>query len=83
MDINNLKRRIESIICQIASIDKESLASETDLSQLGIDSIGLITAICLIEDEYGIVLQTEDVFQIKTFDELINFVDNQVNHLYE
>ena len=75
---NSLKKKLTSIICQIVDIDSEKLTLGTDLSQLGIDSIGLITAICLIEDEYGIVLQTEDVFQIKTFDELIRFVGSQV-----
>ncbi|HFH9839308.1 TPA: acyl carrier protein [Streptococcus suis] len=75
---SNLKNRLQNIICQIANIDKENLTLETDLSQLGIDSISLITIICLIEDKYGIVLQTEDIFQIKSFDELIKFVDKQI-----
>lgn len=77
MNKDNLRSKLEGIICQISGVDKKSLTLETDLSQLGIDSIGLITAICLIEDEYGIDLQNEDVFQIKSFDELIRFVDNQ------
>lgn len=83
MNQKKLKNKLESIICQIASVDKECITLETDLSQLCVDSIGLLTAICLIEDEYGIVLKNEDLFQIKSFDELINFVDNQVQNFCE
>ena len=74
---DNLKNKLAGVISQIVDIDIESLTLETELSQLGIDSIGLITAVCLIEDEYKTPLQTDDIFQIKTF-ELIQFVKNQV-----
>lgn len=80
MNQDNLKNKLKDIICQIADVDQECIALETDLSQLGINSIGLLTAICLIEDEFGIILQNENLFQIKSFGELMNFVSDKGNH---
>ena len=78
MNQKRLRSKLEDIICQITGVDKENITLETDLSQLGVDSFGLLTAICLIEDEYKIALPDEEIFQIKTFGELMDFVDNQV-----
>ena len=72
MDINDLSSQLEDIICQVISCTGEEIARARTLADIGMDSIGLITLICIIEDKYQISIPEQDLFEIKCFSDLVN-----------
>jgi len=74
MDIIDLSSQLENIICQVLSCTGEEIARARTLVDLGLDSIGLITLICIIEDKYQISIPEQDLFEIKCFSDLVTKV---------
>lgn len=63
------------MVLQIAGCRNQEIESEdTELIVLGIDSIGLITLVCMIEDEFKIEISGQDLFQIICFRDIIDMV---------
>ena len=74
-----LKNRIDTIIHQVSGVQIDAIEEKKNsLTALGIDSIGLVTLICIIEDEFGITLSNQNLFEIADYQDFIDFVYNQI-----
>lgn len=60
------------------TVDLESLPADTDLEELGLDSLTLIAIASILESKYGIVLVDENVVQIQTPRGLLDLIKEQV-----
>ncbi|MDQ2065493.1 phosphopantetheine-binding protein [Xinfangfangia sp. CPCC 101601] len=52
--MDDLARRVTEILAQQALVDPSSLRLEDDPAAIGLDSLGMVEAIFVIEEEFGI-----------------------------
>lgn len=70
-------RLTEDILASLASLTKrppESIALESSLQDLGLDSLDTITAVFELEDKFGISIPDEDVRSIRTVSDVVEGV---------
>ena len=58
-------------------VDPEQITRDTDvMNDLGADSLDLVELIMTLEDEYGITVTDESVYEHKTVGEIADFIDS-------
>jgi len=74
----DLKSKIREIVLSVESIiaASEEIADETDLREIGIDSIDFISIIVEIEEQFGILIPDDKlvITQAGTIEKLCNIV---------
>jgi len=66
----------ESLSTQF-EVDPEKITRETDvMNDLGADSLDLVELIMTLEDEYGITVTDESVYEHKTVGEISDFIES-------
>ena len=77
--------KIKEIIVDKLNIDDDSFITlDTDLMEdLNADSLDAVEIIMDIEDEFDITVEEEDVEQIRTISDIINYIEeNNYRYLY-
>jgi len=60
-------------------VEEEKITLETDIiDDLGADSLDLAELLITLEDEYGIVITDESAHQLRTVQEVVDFLDKQI-----
>ncbi len=62
------------IIDQLSISDEDMVTMETTLEDLGADSLDLVEVIMAIEDEFDVQIKDEDLENIKSVGDLINYI---------
>ena len=66
----------EALVSQF-EVDPEKISRETDImNDLGADSLDLVELIMMLEEEYGISVTDESVYEYKTVGELADFIES-------
>ena len=67
--------KVSEIISKQLSISKDKIKEETVMAEeLGADSLDMVEVIMDLEDEFGISIPDEAIPQIKTVDDIVNFI---------
>ena len=67
--------KIKSILAEQLDVDVEELTLETDIARdLNADSLDVVEILMSLEDEFGISIPDEAIPQIKTVDDIVNFI---------
>ena len=74
MNKTEVREQIEEIIRFVISDEKMSFDDINDFSSLNMDSISLVTIICLIEEKYHILLSEQNLFDLRNISDLIDIV---------
>jgi len=70
--------KIKKIIAEHLSVDEDTLTLETSLKEdLGADSLDLFEVIMGLEEEFEIEVATEDVNDVNTIEDIINYLKNK------
>lgn len=69
--------KIKRIMAEQLGLNEDEITMETSFQELGIDSLDLFQIIIEIEEEFGV--QIEDAESIKTVEEAVNFVEENIN----
>ncbi len=71
--------KIKTILSEQFSVDESTITPETNIEQdLGADSLDVVDILMSIEDEFEIEIPDEEIDNIRTVGELVNYVkDNQ------
>ena len=73
--------QVNSLLAEEFEIEESEFAPEANLKEtLGLDSINLVDLIALVQMTYKITIPVEDLKQIKTFNNLYDYIEQ---HLYE
>lgn len=74
---NNRRQRFISAMIKKFEIDESAIVPDGVIRDtLDIDSLGLVDLLVLIEDIYGVRLQSNTISQIVTFGDMFNILDN-------
>ena len=61
-------------------IDLEDITEDTDImDDLGADSLDLVELIMALEEEYGIIVEDDSVYEHKTLGEIADYVESLIN----
>lgn len=71
--------KIKKIIAKNLSINEEKVTMEADfINDLGADSIDLVEIYMDLEDEFNMSIPDQELPNIKTVGDLVNFIDNKL-----
>ena len=68
---------IKNILADQLGIEEGSITESTTIEELGADSLDLVEAIMTIEDEFGIEIDDEDVKNLKTVGDILNYISQK------
>ena len=69
--------RIQEALATQFEVDPEKITKDTDImNDLGADSLDLVELIMTLEDEYGVSITDESVYDHKTVGDITNFLES-------
>ncbi len=72
--------KIREIVAVQFNIEEEELSEETSfIEDLNADSIDLVHLVMTLEDEYGIEVEDDEVENIKTIGDAIDYIEKNVD----
>lgn len=72
----NVEEKVKEIICDLLGVEASEIAENTDLKEdLQADSLDFTEIVMQIEDEFEIEMDEEKMLTIKTFGDLINYIN--------
>jgi acyl carrier protein len=67
---------VKELLASQFAVDPDSITMETDLvKDLGADSLDLVELLTMLEEEFGIVITDEAVYNYKTVAEITEFIE--------
>ena len=71
--------KIKEALASQFEVDPEKITRDTDLmNDLGADSLDLVELIMTLEEEYGISVTDESVYEHKTVGEISDFIESLI-----
>ena len=68
----------EALVSQL-EVDPEKITRDTDIiNDLGADSLDLVELIMTLEEEYGVSVTDESVYEHKTVGEIADFIESLI-----
>ena len=68
--------KVKVILAEQFDVDEDSLQNDTDLQDdLGADSLDVVDLLMSIEDEFEIEIPDEEIENIRTVGELVNYIE--------
>ncbi len=70
--------KITEILAEQLDADKDTMTADTKIADdLGADSLDLVDLLMSIEDEFGIEIPDEDVENIQTIGDIVDYIDKK------
>ncbi|MCQ2975863.1 MAG: phosphopantetheine-binding protein [Bacteroidales bacterium] len=80
MEKNELIAKINSVLASEFEVEESEIAPEKEIkSTLQLDSLSLVDMIAVVEEEFGVEIKGQSVAQVKTFQNLYDFVFEKTN----
>ena len=71
--------KIKSILSSQFGIDEDQINENTDVvSDLGADSLDVVELMMSVEDEFGIMIQDEEIAELKTVGDVVNYIERRL-----
>ena len=71
--------KIKVILAEQFDVEEDSLKLETDLQDdLGADSLDVVDLLMSIEDEFEIEIPDEEIENIRTVGDLVNYIESNI-----
>ncbi len=71
--------KITEILAEQLDADRDAMTADTKIADdLGADSLDLVDLIMAVEDEFDIEIPDEDVENIQTIGDIVNYIDEKI-----
>ena len=71
--------RVKEVLAAQFELDPDKITRETDvMTDLGADSLDLVELIMTLEEEYGVSVTDESVYERKTVGEIADFIETMI-----
>lgn len=67
---------IKKILAEQLELDEGSITETSTIEDLGADSLDLVEAIMNIEDEFGVEIDDEEIKNLKTVGDIVEYINN-------
>lgn len=72
-----MKEKVTEIIANQLSVAADKIKGDTNIAEeLGADSLDLVEILMSLEDEFGISIPDEAIPEIKTINDIVEFIKN-------
>ncbi|MBR5113710.1 MAG: acyl carrier protein [Oscillospiraceae bacterium] len=72
--------KLKELILSQFGIDEDQLTPDTDIvDDLGADSLDVMEMLMALEEEYGILVVDDDVSELRTISEIVEFVESKID----
>lgn len=69
--------KIKTILAEQLDVEAETLTMETDIAKdLNADSLDVVEILMSIEDEFSVEIPDEEIENIKTIGDLVEYIEN-------
>ncbi len=69
--------KIRAILCEQLDIEEDAVTMESNIAEdLGADSLDVVDLVMSIEDEFEIEVPDDQVENIKTVGDVVNYIEN-------
>ncbi|MBQ3549960.1 MAG: acyl carrier protein [Clostridia bacterium] len=69
--------KIRAILCEQLDIEEDQVTMDSNIAEdLGADSLDVVDLIMSIEDEFGLEVPDDQVENIKTVGDVVNYIEN-------
>jgi acyl carrier protein len=74
--------KVRELLASQFEVDIEKITEETDVAaDLGADSLDLVEVIMALEEEFGIVITDESIYNYKTVGEITAFIEGMLDNI--
>ncbi len=71
-------QKVKKIISEQLEVDQSVLSGNTSfIDDLGADSIDLLELVLAFEDEFGIQIEEDDIKNIRTVGDIVEYIENK------
>ncbi|MDR1354475.1 MAG: phosphopantetheine-binding protein [Oscillospiraceae bacterium] len=67
--------KLSSILVEQFGISKESISTTTPIEELGLDSLEIMDLVVILEDEFGVSIDDNQIYASNQLGELVNFIE--------
>ena len=71
--------KLKNVIVEVLSVDPDEITMDTAFDDLGADSLDLFQIIMGLEEAFDIEIPSEKAEQIKTVEEALEMIKNELN----
>ena len=70
---------IKSILSSQFGIDEDQITENTDVvNDLGADSLDVVEMMMSVEDEFGLMIEDEEIAEMRTVGDVVNYIENHL-----
>jgi acyl carrier protein len=70
----SVRQAIAEYLVENHGVALDSIAPEATLEDVGVDSLGVLGIVTLLENKHGVSLETAELMQMRTFGDLMGLV---------
>ena len=71
--------KIKSILSAQFGIDEDQITENTDVvNDLGADSLDVVEMMMSVEDEFGLMIEDEEIAEMKTVGDVVNYIESHI-----
>ncbi len=71
--------KIKSILSAQFGIDEDQITENTDVvNDLGADSLDVVEMMMSVEDEFGLMIEDEEIAEMRTVGDVVNYIENHI-----
>ena len=71
--------KIKSILSAQFGIDEDQITENTDVvNDLGADSLDVVEMMMSVEDEFGLMIEDEEIAEMRTVGDAVNYIENHI-----
>ena len=69
--------KVKAVIVDQLGVDEDVITREAAIEELGADSLDLVETIMTVEEEFDIKFEDEDVENLKTVGDILDYIANK------
>ena len=67
--------KVKAILAEQFDVEEDKITADTDLQDLGADSLDVVDLLMSIEDEFEVEVPDEEIENIKTVGSLVSYIE--------
>ena len=76
---DKLKQEVMAIVADIAEVEIDEVSPDSQLEDLGIDSLGGLRIVAAVEKKYGLVIEEQAISKIRTMPDIFVLVEQHAD----
>ena len=74
--------KLKELVVDQLGVEEDEVTMEASMQDdLGADSLDLVDLVMSVEEEFGVKVADEDLENIKTVGDIVNYIEDRVQHM--